>query len=251
MINLIRGEFYKLRKSKYFIGVFFLTLAVSFFLKRRWDITEHILSSENSCNLIYGIYSIATAFEYIGSVIFMFALLAGEFIANDFKNRTLSKSFIYGYNRSKVVISKLIVAITYFLFIELIYTVILVIYASRHNGFCEVLNFSTMLYLIRIIVVGVMYNVAIMCIVSMVAIITKNNLYTIASAVIYLFTMIFIEGSPNLKDIFFWMPHIAGVNAIQIFSSRSEIVRSIILSMLTFIITIGGSLLYVKHGDIK
>ncbi len=60
-----------------------------------------------------------------------------------------------------------------FLFLELIYITILVIHTSIAYGFYKVLNYSAILYLIRLIVIGIMYNVATMSIVFMIAIITK------------------------------------------------------------------------------
>ncbi|WP_162267906.1 ABC transporter permease, partial [Clostridium botulinum] len=126
MSNLIRGEFYKLRKSKYFIGIILLTLFVSYFLLKHFYATS---VRNPSLELQNGMYSIEYAFEYIPLTSFIFSLFAGEFVARDLKNN-ISKSFIYGYKRSEVILSKLIVFIISFLFLELIYITILVIHTS-------------------------------------------------------------------------------------------------------------------------
>lgn len=250
MSNLIRGEFYKLRKSKYFIGMIFLALVASFFLMRGFDSDVQSLRSVHP-ELVNGMYSIDYAFQYILFTSFIFALFAGEFIAKDLKNN-MSKSFIYGYKRSEVILSKLIVFIISSLFLELIYTTILVIYASINYGFCEALNYNTILFLIRIIIIGIMYNVATISIVAMIAIVTKNNLCTVVSPVLFILSF-FISGLelPISTIVAYACPFIIGQGAMAKFAPKSYIIIGIISSIVTFIITIVVSLLYVKHEDIK
>ena len=182
MSNLIRGEFYKLRKSKYFIGMIFLSLVAAFFMMSHYDDNIHRLERSNP-EIVSGMYSIYYPFTCIIFTSFIFALFAGEFIAKDLKNN-ISKSFIYGYKRSKVILSKLIVFIIFSLFIELIYTVILVCYADKAYWFDY--NIENILALIRIIGIGTLYNVATISIVAMIAVITKSNLFTVVSPIIFL-----------------------------------------------------------------
>ncbi|WP_061320967.1 ABC transporter permease [Clostridium botulinum] len=256
MSNLIRGEFYKLRKSKYFIGIILLTLLASYFLISNFD--SNVTSARSSHpELAVGIFSIEYAFEWILLTSFIFSLFAGEFIAKDLKNN-MSKSFIYGYKRSKVILSKLIVFIISFLFLKLIYTTILTIYASINYGFCEALNYSTILYLIRVVAIGIMYNVATISIVAMIAIITKNNLCVIVSPILFILSFLVLTSSavkfnlPYIPAIITYVcPFIVGGRALARFAPKSYIIIAIISSIATFIITIGGSLLYVKHEDIK
>ncbi|WP_411168454.1 ABC transporter permease [Clostridium sp. MB05] len=250
MSNLIRGEFYKLRKSKYFIGIIFLPLVASFFLIRDFDSKAQILRDVHP-ELVNGMYSINCAFQYILFSSFFFALFAGEFIAKDLKNN-MSKSFIYGYKRSEIILSKLIVFIISSLFLELIYTTILVIYASVNYGFCEALNYSTILFLIRMIVIGIMYNLATISIVAMIAIVTKNSLCTVVSPILFILSSyIFVSRLPISTIVAYACPFISGGAAIAQFAPKSDIIIGIISSIVTFIITIAVSLLYVKHEDIK
>ncbi|MCB2307609.1 ABC transporter permease [Clostridium estertheticum] len=246
MSNLIRGEFYKLRKSNYFIGIIFLAIVTSFFLITVWDKDMQRLQKVHSNFLMNGVFSIQYGFEYIIYTSFIFALLGGEFIAKDFKNNNISKSFSYGYTRSKVILSKLIVFIIACLFLEIIYTTILVIYVSTNHGFCEVLNLSVILYLTRVIIIGIMYSAATICIIAMIAIITKSALCTFVSPVIFLLIQLFFS---NMSA--YILPYVAGRGAISRFAPKEEIIFGIISSLITFIITIGVSMLYVRHEDIK
>ncbi len=249
MSNLIRGEFYKLRKSKYFIGMILLAIVTSFFLIIQWDNDAQIWQTSHP-DIVNGLYSVSYAFQFIAVTSFIFALLGGGFISKDFETSNISKSFSYGYKRSKAILSKLIVFIIFSLLLELIYTSILVAYVSMNHGFCEDLNLSTILYLTRVIAIGIMYNVAIMCIIAMIAIITKSIFCTFALPFIFLI-------SSSMADIhigsylFSYMPYIVGLRAMGIFSSKAEIIRSISSSVVIFIITIGASVLYVGNEDIK
>ena len=233
MSNLIRGEFYKLRKSNYFIGIIFLAIVASFFLITVWDKDMQRLQKAHSNFLINGVSSIQYGFEYIIYTSFIFALLGGEFIAKDFKNNNISKSFSYGYTRSKVILSKLIVFIIACLFLEIIYTTILAIYASINYGFCEVLNLSVILYLTRVVIIGIMYTAATICIIAMIAIITKSALCTFVSPVIFLLIQLFFS-----KISAYILPYVAGRGAISRFAPKEEIIFGIISSLITFIITI-------------
>ncbi|NEZ70785.1 ABC transporter permease [Clostridium botulinum] len=250
MSNLIRGEFYKLRKSKYFIGIIFLTLIISYFLLRRF---YAIVTSVGNpyFELANGMYSIEYAFECIPLTSFIFSLFAGEFVAKDLKNN-ISKSFIYGYKRSKVILSKLIVFIISFLFLELIYITILVIHTSIAYGFYKVLNYSTILYLIRLVVIGIMYNVATMSIVFMIAIITKSNVCTVISPILFMLAFQALDFKPPISTIVsFVFPFIVGGRALARFAPKLDIIIAIISSVVIFTITTLISLSYVKHKDIK
>lgn len=250
MSNLIRGEFYKLRKGKYFIGMIFLALVASFFLMRGFDLDVQSLRGTHP-ELVNGMYSINYAFQYIPFTSFIFALFAGEFIAKDLKNN-MSKSFIYGYKRSEVILSKLIVFIISSLFIELIYTTIIVIYASVNYGFCEALNYNTILFLSRIIVIGIMYNVATISIVAMIAIVTKSNLCTVVLPILFML-LSWVAGFKSLIStiVAYACPFIVARGALSQFAPKSYIIIGIISSIVTFIITIVVSRLYVKREDIK
>lgn len=248
MNNLIRGEFYKLRKSKYFIGMIFLSLIAGLILILQLDYDIEVAQLV-SYDIVNGVYSVAYAFYFIVGGSFLFALLGGEFIAKDFKNNNTNNSFIYGYTRHQILLSKLIVYIIFSLFLELIYTTILVIYVSSKHGFCEVLNLSTILYLTRVIVIGIMYNVATMCIIFMIAIVTKSIFCTFALPFIFLIS--FSMADMHIGSyLFSYMPYIVGLRTMGIFSSKVEIIKILSSSVVTFIITIGGSLLYVKYKDI-
>lgn len=247
MSNLIKGEFYKLRKDKYFIIIIFLTLVAIWFTMIQYDDNIQVLDKFDP-ELMTGMYSIKFSFRCILFTSFLYAIFAAQYIVKDL-NETISKSFIYGYERSKVIVSKLIVFMICCLFIELIYTTVLVWYG---RAYWFDYSIETILYLIRIIVIGVMYNVATTSIVVMIAIMTKSRVLTVVSPIFFLLLGSIFSLPPSILNIVLYIcPFIIGEAAVARFASTSEVIGGIVSSVLTIVITIGSSLLYVKSEDIK
>lgn len=246
MSNLIRGEFYKLRKSKYLIEIMiFLTMVSSYFYVL---ICNADLVKRDNYDYINGVSYVPYASIFIIISSFIFALLGGEFIAKDFKSGNMSRMFGYGYRKEQVVLSKLIVFILFCLLLEVIYTSILVIYVSVNYSFCKGISSNKILYLFIATVIGIMYNVAAICIIAMVAIITKSRLLTFLSGAIGLVSFQLYESINS--EVFMIIPWILGKRAMAEMSS-SNIAMSLISSLIFIFITIGGSLLYIKHKDIN
>ena len=244
MSNLIRGEVYKLRKSKTLIEMILLSICAGFLLIIEW---EHEWKGA-----YIGVNVISDVFPAIIFGNFIFALLSVAFIITDFKRGGIGKSFSYGYTRNTIILSKLVVFMIFSVVLELIYSTIFAIYVSYYYGFCGALNLNTILYLIRVISIGVIYNSATISIIAMIAIITKNDFFTFAFPIIPIMTFsLEFSSYKYIPYILSYLPYFTGMRAIQIFSSEAEIMRCIVSSIITFIITIGGSLMYIEHKDIR
>lgn len=250
MNNLIRGEFYKLRKSKYFIGMMFLSVIVGFILTDMWS-RDREMNVRFVQSPIDVLNSMEYAFNFIIVSSFFFALLAGEFIAQDFKTHKLSNIFSYGYSRNKIILSKFIVFIICSLFLEIIYLTIFVIYVSSRHGFCEVLNLSVILHFIRMVVVGVLFNLATISLLALIAVLTKSSYITLISPTFILISFGYYVHTGFSVHILEYMPYIFGGNGLITLKSEAAVIKSIISLFLSFGIAIGGSLLYVKREDIK
>ncbi|WP_160689815.1 ABC transporter permease [Clostridium sp. C2-6-12] len=249
MINLIRGEFYKLIKSKYLNGMIFLGICAGFLL---------IVEFEHEGKRMFGDINTVNIITFVMNVIifssFIFAVLSVAFIVDDFNNGGINRSFSYGFRRSKVILSKLIVFMILSLGMILLYTTILIIYVSYFYGLSGNLDSNTILYLVRTISIGLIYNLATISIIFMIATITRSNFCTLISSMIIFIT--FIIGMnpytyPFISELAFFLPYCIGHSAIFMFARKIEIILCIVSSVITFIITIGGSLLYIKYKDIK
>lgn len=250
MSNLIRGEWYKLRKSRYFVGIIFLSVIFGFLLTDMWsrDREMNVMFDHDPLDVLH---SMEYAFNFIVLSSFLFALFAGEFIAQDFKTNKISNIFSYGYSRNKIILSKFIVFIICSLFLEIIYLTIFVIYVSSRHGFCEILNLSVMLKFIRIVAVGILFNLATISLLALIAVLTKSTYITFISPIFILFSFGYYIHTGFSVHILEYMPYIYAGNGLITPKSEATVIKSIISLVLSFGIAIGGSLLYVKREDIK
>ena len=246
MSNLIRGEFYKLRKSRYFFGMIFLAVIFGLFLTEMWIQDREIKPYE----IKNGVMSMRYAYERISIGSFLFALFGGMFIVNDFNNKYFSRSFSYGFKRSKVILSKLIVFILFSLFLELIYTTVLVIYASNKYGFCEKMNANFILYSFAAVVSLILFSIATISIIGMAAILTRSFLITVVLPIIFLMSSIFLYKNMG-SNIFVIISSMPWLRPVGIFKYRTENIISVVSVVVTIAITIGGSLLLIRQKDVN
>lgn len=249
MSNLIRGEFYKLRKSKYFFGMIFLAVIFGVLLTEMWIEDREINPTFNNV-IKNGVMSIQYAYERISMGSFLFALLGGMFIVSDFNNRNFSRSFSYGFKRSKLILSKLIVFVLFSLFLELIYTTVLVIYASNKYRFYENINVNFILYLLVVVVSLILFSIATICIIAMVAILTRSLFITLALPIIFLMSNDFLYKNMG-SYVFVLLSSMPWLRPLGKFQSEVDNIISIVSVVAIVSITIGVSLLYIKHKDIS
>lgn len=246
MSNLIKGEWYKLRKSRYFFGLIFLAVIFGLFLTEMWikdrEVKPYLIKN--------GIRAMQYAYERISMGSFLFALFGGMFIVNDFNNRNFGRSFSYEFKRSKLILGKLIVYIMFSLFLEFIYTTVLVIYASNKYGFCENMNANCILYSFGAVVSLILFSIATISIIGMAAILTRSFIITVVLPIIFLMSSVFLYKNMG-SYIFVILSSMPWLRPVGIFKYRTENIISAISVVVTFAITIGGSLLYIKHKDVN
>lgn len=248
MSNLIRGEWYKLRKSKYFFGMIFLAVIFGMLLTEMW-IEDREINPIFKDVIKSGAMSMQYAYERISMGSFIFALFGGMFIVNDFNNRNFSRSFSYGFKRSKLILSKLIVYLLFSLFLELIYTTVLVIYASNKYGFCENINVNFILYLSAVVVSLLLFSIATICIIAMVAILTRSFFITLVVPIIFLSSYNYLYENID-SQVFVVLSCMPWLRPLVNLQYEIDNIISIISVVVTLSVTIGGSLLLIRHKDI-
>lgn len=247
MSNLIKGEWYKLRKSKYFFGLIFLAVIFGLLLTEMWIRDREINPTFNNV-IKNGVMSMGYAYERISMGSFLFALFGGMFIVNDFNNRNFSRSFSYGFKRSKLILSRLIVFILFSLFLELIYTTVLVIYASNKYGFYKNIDLNFTLNLFAGIVSLIVFSIATISIIAMVAIITRSFFITLVVPIIFLISFMFLYKNMG-SYVFVILSSMPWLRPLGKFQFEINNIISIISVVATLSITIGGSIVYVNHKD--
>ncbi|WP_160689813.1 ABC transporter permease [Clostridium sp. C2-6-12] len=248
MINLIRGEWYKLRKSRYFLGIIFLAVIFGMFLTEMW-IEDREMNPTFNDVIKNGAMSIQYAYERISMGSFLFALFGEMFIVNDFNNRNFVRSFSYGFKRSKLILSKLIVYILFSLFLELIYTIVLVTYVSNKYGFCGKINGDFILYLFSVVVSLILFSIAIISIIAAVAIITRSFFITLVLPIMIFGSYIYMYKNvgSHCFVLFSCMPWL---RPLVNFQYEADSIISIISLIVMLSMTIGGSLLFIRQKDI-
>lgn len=154
MLNLIRCEFLKLRKSM----AFKVILVIIFVYGTMMTITNIIQVTPTTPTNGISAFLFALA-EQSSIVIIMGAVMAGIFICTDFENRTLQNAIACGHSRMTLLISK---AIAYFLSMSLImipYPIIIGVSISIHNGFGMSLSFEILLKLLLSMISIIFINI--------------------------------------------------------------------------------------------
>lgn len=249
MNNLIRSELYKIKKSKVIILSIIFTIFISMYfideLNKKSHISNYVLNVK---------YSIGYSFQccIFESLIFLF--IAAKFIVGDFRNKTLNHGvLVYGYSRSKVLLSKLISFILICLFCEMIFIFLINGYVAINYGIHDIGNIESLMFLFRVISVGLIYSISLMCIIYCVAVLVRN---TIALLLIPLIGVIsWIVCFNNMDTIIFkilaCLPYISGMWGLEKHSTTLDIVFSLMSTIATIVITVAVSLFFFKRQDIK
>lgn len=252
MNNLIRGEFYKLRKRKYFIGMLILWLLFALIF------SSFILNDANmNSDYFKELSGINAIVRFLGSqslIYVLYAVFAGAFIAKDMEDSTLFNSFTYGYNRNKVIFSKVIVYILVSLICEVITMIIIGIVFSAMYGFINISEINIPMYILRIIFIGLLSCISTLLISATVAIVTKNIIITFVSPIIIVFTMFLHVNTlrTSFARIFEYILPYASVGwALAPFAPIGEVHRGIASSLIMIIITSTIIIKHLEKSDLK
>lgn len=250
MINLIRGEFYKLKKSKCFIGMMFLwaLLGIIFSYCMIRDANKFNEVAKTICGIKGAVNFLQTQII----INFLFAAFAGVFIAKDLEQNTISRTFTYGYSRNKVILSKIIVYVLYSLFMELVTAVIIGIVFSVMYGFNNITKIIALLYLVRVIFISMFCSTATALITAAVSVISKSIIVTLVSAVVMFIPIFLGDVSVQLgKFIDCILPYRNVMWGIAPFASRNEIIIAAVSSLLVAAAAISIITKHLSKLDIK
>ncbi len=246
MSNLIRGEFYKLKKSKCFIGMMFLWALFSMMIVYCLIKDAHVNS--RMCGVL-GIEEFLRLQIFFN---FLYAIFAGMFISNDFSNNTINRTFTYGYSRSEVILSKIIVYVLSSLLLEIVAAVIIGILFTTMYGFNNLSGINIQLYLVRMIFVSILCIIASSLIIAAVSVISKSIIITLVSALVIFCTVNFTDGFVKFaKAVFCIFPCAAILGGIAPFVDKVTIIITIVSSIVASIISVFVIIKHLSKLDIK
>ena len=139
MKNLIRSEFYRLFKDKGIIVTCILALAFSILGPLLITIGVAFLESTFPGET-FPVYAIDQFYPLLGggsliSIILFFSIVS--YSCNDFKFGTIRNKVISGYKRSHIFLSKLIVIVSTGVIVQLVYSILSLLFYSLFLGFNE------------------------------------------------------------------------------------------------------------------
>jgi ABC-type transport system involved in multi-copper enzyme maturation permease subunit len=242
IINLIRGELYKLVRDRGTKLSFIIAIVASVLMTLIFKYQSNLGSNSNlNITGIQVFKALSSQFLFQNLI---FSILAAEFIAKDFEKNTINRTFTYGYSRRNVIVSKLIAYFIAIIGIMAIHTLLTTIIISIFNGFGEYKMFS----IIVTAIISIFCGIATASITGMIAIISQNVVITIISSVgLYIINEIMSFLFKFVVDI---LPFNIGQIAISSFQLRMIII-AIISSIITIILTIFVSTYKIEGRNIK
>lgn len=153
MYNLIKLEFYKLRKQSLFKMLLLAVIGISVFSafsEMRILETEGLIGS--------GKAGYANAFKDM-FMLFISAIFAGFYIGSDFSNKTIQSQISQGHKRLEVIIAKSVVFFFGTSIIMLLYPVTASVVQTFTYGWGEPFVVASVAYILRVAALGIILNI--------------------------------------------------------------------------------------------
>ncbi|SFD15330.1 ABC transporter permease [Clostridium uliginosum] len=212
MINLLKLEIYKLKHSKSFL----LISAVTIF----FEIINVIKNGS-----ITGARAFQGSMYDIATLMLLGSIFAGIFIGTDFVDRIINQEIVAGHSRLSILVSK---AITFFFATEiimLIYPITSVIVNTILSGWGEVFNGTTIIYIVRTILLRMILDASCISLWVFVAFLFKDVAKTMGISF-----FIFMVGAISLVQL---STKSALIKTIYNFTAHSQ-ARIIVNKVLTY-----------------
>lgn len=153
MLNLIKTETYKLKRQKIIYILVIAVIAISAF-----GAFSEINLLTVPDNPVTGRESFANAFQDV-FMLFIIAVFAGFYVGSDFTNRTIQAQLSRGHRRMDILLSKAFVFSISSGILMLLYPVTVCTIHTVKFGWGEVFNIHSLLYLMRVSLLGSVLNI--------------------------------------------------------------------------------------------
>lgn len=135
MFNLIKCEFFKLRKSMAFYVLLGTQILLSIFATVLSIVMADNITNASTKSALYGINALISTLSDTSLIMILGSILAGIFICSDFENRTFQGAISSGNGRGRVLLSKVLVYFAALSIISIPYPVIYSVVMTITNGF--------------------------------------------------------------------------------------------------------------------
>lgn len=249
MYNLIKMEFYKLKRSKAFKNIILFSFIFSI-------IGIYFFRTLPDAPVSWQAYFINALRDSALNII-LIAIFAGLFIGADFSNKTINHEIISGHSRVKIFLSKSIVFFIGSSIISLIYPVTSMFSSMAFSRWTEEFTSLDLIYVLRVLSLYIIINLGVMATCLFIAFIFKDVGKTIGVSIIFL-----AVGSQLLNNILSKEFRVIGklhdyvglgqLNiAIKDIISKSEIVIILLSSLMTLGIILSISYMSFRKTELR
>lgn len=252
MFNLIKIEFYKLKKSKLFYFFLLLTIfqAAVIYVFTTHGYSKNLSLMNGKQTLIY-MFFIQSGLD-INIVIGVFA---ADYIVTEFTSGYIKNLISYGHKRKNIFISKTMAYCISGVIIGFIVPIGLTIINTVRNGYGEAFTFNSLVLLIRLLLIMFLIYIAIGSISALVAFASRSVNITIGIVIAFDFInrilKIIVIRKPSFMWIFdkfvFCLPSTILVDK----AGEAEFLHAGIVSLITIIVSIVVGIYIFQKTDIK
>lgn len=238
MTNLMKVEFFKLRKSFGFKALCLCNIASL--------LSSAVLLLAGAKGSGYKV--LIVSLTYVLHHAFIGYLFAAVFLCGEFSNRTFGMSLLCGYSRRKVFLSKILVFLFGLLLLFLIYTGISTIVLSIGNGFGSALSADILLLLFC----GMLGNIAMGTVIILIAVITKKAIVTIGAGIGVTYALLFTES--NFQEgwpAFVKYTYSYQIGQMKFWGEGFSLWTFLVVTLLTSVITLVISSLIFEKMELK
>lgn len=247
MSNLLKIEFYKLRKSKLFYFFIFLSLLQAFAI---YFLSQKLKVEGGKEALMYMLFMQSSlASNIIGGV------FAADYIATEFTSGYIKNLISYGHKRSHIFLSKSISYYVSILAFNFIPPLVVFLIATIKRGYGEVFTFGAFLSLLGMLLFTAIAQGAIASTNILIAFITKNMNLTIGIVIGMDFAYRIISFMSVRNSSIKWIYEKFAVSQPYVIAAKqsgiNEVLQILAISLLTIALCIVISNHIFNKSDIK
>lgn len=186
----------------------------------------------------------------------LIGILVAAFLAKEYTNRTIKNILAYGKKRSQFYLAKFSALVVAIVILLAALTIIPTVGNTIINGWGESFEVSQLLGMFGTFIASVITNSAVAALVMIIAILAKSNGGTIG-IVVGVFILLptiasYIYGINNVFDkIYEVTPFYNNQLANSIYATNGDVLRAIIIAIITMVIALIAGISIFKKQDIK
>lgn len=226
MMNLVKAEWLKLRKSKSLIGIILgeIIIVLYVILGAIVGIEQGIMTRTEAT----GIESIKMIIGAPDMMMIFLGFFAGYFITKDLENEGIRYALSYGYKKEQVILSKLIVYLAMSILLSNIPLILTGIVMTAGYGWGEIIDAPHILYIIRIVVLNSMATLANASIIALFAFWCKKVTRTIIVSCVFsesitILAVVLKQFQPKLFNVLASNGYIVADKVMQMNASMQDI----------------------------